>query len=108
MLKKKISAKQKKSLNPTPKLKIKKNTGVVAYSPTERLLDEDLISRAIWECLKKNDPHGVMEILETYVEALNKKQLAQKAAFSRSTLYHIIREKNPTLSTLAKLVHACA
>jgi hypothetical protein len=34
---------------------------------TERLLDKNFIGRAIIECLKNNDPQGVIEILTAYI-----------------------------------------
>ena len=76
------------------------------YNPMKDLLDEELIARAIWECLKENDPDGVIEILEAHIGAKNKSQLAKEHDLPRTTLYHAFKSKNPTLHTLAKLVHA--
>ncbi len=90
------------------KLKIKKNAEVVAFSPTRELLNENFLGRAIIECLKNNDPEGVIEIISTYLETINKMQSAQQVSLSRSTLYHSLKGKNPTLKTLAKLMHASA
>jgi hypothetical protein len=53
----------------------------------EYLLNEELIAQSIWSCLKDNDRKGVIEVLEAYLEIK-------------------IKSKNPTLSTLAKIVHA--
>ena len=53
-------------------LKLKKNAKVSGYSATERLLDETFIAQAVWECLKNNDPQGVIEIIETHLEVVNK------------------------------------
>lgn len=78
------------------------------YNPTKDLLNEQLIARAIWECLKENDPDGVIEILEAHLAARNKSQLAKELDLPRTTLYHAFKNKNPTLHTLAKLVHATA
>ncbi|MFT4552176.1 MAG: DNA-binding phage protein [Chlamydiales bacterium] len=99
---------QQKSSKTTPrKLKLKKRSKASQYSPTEKLLDEDFISKAIWECLKNNDPEGVIEVLEAHIEALNKVQFAEKAEVPRSTLYHSFTSKNPTIKTLAKIIHTC-
>lgn len=76
------------------------------YNPTKDLLDEELIAMAVWECLKENDPDGVIEILEAHISAKNKSQLAKEHDLPRTTLYHAFKSKNPTLHTLAKLVHA--
>lgn len=76
------------------------------YNPMKDLLDEELIAKAVWECLKENDPDGVIEILEAHISAKNKSQLAKEYDLPRTTLYHAFKSKNPTLHTLAKLVHA--
>jgi probable addiction module antidote protein len=76
------------------------------YNPKKYLLDDKLISTAVWECLKENDPIGVIEILEAHLRAKNKSKLAREHNLSRTTLYHAFKSKNPTLQTLAKLVHA--
>jgi len=81
---------------------------VKKYSPTKALLDEDFIAKAIWECLKNDDPEGVMEVLEAHIEATNKVKFSKSSDVPRSTLYHCLKSKNPTIKTLAKLVHACA
>lgn len=76
------------------------------YNPMKDLLDEQLISKAVWECLKDNDPDGVIEILDAHFRAKNKSKLAREHHLPRTTLYHAFKSKNPTLHTLAKLVHA--
>ena len=84
-------------------MKLKKKT--IPYSPTQELLDEDFISKAFWECLKNNDPEGAVEILETHLEIVNKVRAAEKHELSRSTMYHALKGKNPTIKTVAKLVN---
>lgn len=76
------------------------------YDPNKDLLNDQLIAKAIWECLKENDPDGVIEILETHLRAKNKSAFAKEHELSRTTIYHAFKSKNPTLHTLAKLVHA--
>lgn len=78
------------------------------YDPTKDLLDEQLIAKAIWECLKDNDPNGVIEVLEAHLSAKNKTKLSKEHDLPRTTIYHAFKSKNPTLHTLAKLVHAVA
>lgn len=89
------------------KMKLKKNTGIRQSNPREELLNEELIGRAIWECLKNGDPEGVIEVINIYLEAVNKTQVAKENDMARSTMYHTLKNKNPTVKTLAKLVHAC-
>ena len=55
----------------TPR-KIKVGMGVDIYDPTQALLDEERIGRAIWECLKNGDSKGVIEVIQIYLEACNK------------------------------------
>jgi DNA-binding phage protein len=86
-------------------MKLKKNAQVIEYSPTQELLDETFIAKAVWECLKNNDPEGVIEIIETHLEIINKAKNAQKNDLSRSTMYHALKGKNPTIKTLAKMVN---
>ena len=81
--------------------------GVEIYDPTKSLLDEGLISRAIWECLKEGDSEGVIEMIQIHLNAVNKTRAAKGADLPKTTLYHSFKNKNPTIRTLAKLVHAC-
>ena len=94
--------------NKRPVLKLKKGTGVRESNPTEELLDENLIAGAIWECLREGDSEGFVEIIGIYLSAVNKTRVAKEAAMARSTVYHALKGGNPTVKTLAKLVHACA
>jgi DNA-binding phage protein len=112
MLKKKTSKPQKISFinmsNSLKPKKIKASSDLKAYDPTKALLDEDRIGRAIWECLKNEDTEGVIEVISIHLEAKNKAQLMEEIEIPKTTFYHSLRSKNPTLKTLAKLVHACA
>jgi DNA-binding phage protein len=89
--------------------RIKKGASVRESDPTHELLEDDFISRALWECLKAGDHEGYAEVLYIYLEAHqrfeNRKSLAKEAEIGRSTLYQI-KHGNPTVKTLAKLVHA--
>lgn len=87
-------------------MKIKNNTDLIPYDPLADVTDENFIGKAILECLRNNDPEGVMEVIEIYLEALAKTQFVQQAHVPKSTLYHSLKSKNPTIKTLAKLVHA--
>jgi DNA-binding phage protein len=86
--------------------KLKKDSKVSRHHPLKSLLDEKLIAQAFWECLKENDPVGAMEIIAAHLNALNKVQLAEDSDIPRSTLYHSLKCKNPTLRTVAKLIHS--
>jgi len=86
-------------------MRLRESSSLRESDPTTELLNEELISRALWECLKEGDSKGFMEIIEIYIAAYNKAHVAKKASIARSTLYHL--GVNPTVKTLAKVVHAC-
>lgn len=88
-------------------MKLKSNAGIRESNPREELLDEELIGRAVWECLRNGDSEGVIEVIQIYLEAINKTQMAKESSIARSTMYHTLKSKNPTVKTLAKLIQAC-
>ncbi|MES2122103.1 MAG: hypothetical protein V4492_04915 [Chlamydiota bacterium] len=75
------------------------------HDPFKTLLDEQLVAQAFWECLKDNDPEGAMEVISAHLTALNKAQFAKESDIPRSTVYYSMKSKNPTLRTVAKLIH---
>ena len=76
------------------------------WSPTKEILDPNNLAKAVAECLLNNDPKGVVEVIEIYLETANIATIAKKSSLSRATLYHSLKKKNPTIKTLAKLIHA--
>jgi DNA-binding phage protein len=87
-------------------MKLKKGTGLRQSNPREELLNEELIGRAIWECLKNGDSEGVIEVVRIYLEAVKKTQTLKENDIAGLTVSHTLKSKNPTVKTLAKLVHA--
>lgn len=108
MVKKKISERQKEYSKNIPKTQIKGKAVLELIDSRERLLDKELLYKALIECLENNDPDGVIEIINIYLKTLNKVHLAQQADISRSTLYHSLKTKNPTLKTLARILHSAS
>ncbi len=106
MVRTKTSQRRKTSTSKGSNLKIEDFEGVREHSPTKRLLDKNFVGAAILECLSNNDPEGVMEVIEMYLDTLNKTQTAKKTDIPRSTMYHSLKRRNPTVRTLAKLVYA--
>lgn len=76
---------------------------LIPYSPTEEILNGDLIGKVILECLKNNDPDGVMDALSLYLNTVVKVKAIEHSLIPRSTLYHSLKSRNPTIKTLAKL-----
>ncbi len=81
-------------------------SSVKEWHPTGELLDTKRIGGSIMICLLNNDPEGAMEIIEIYLNTLNRVQVAKSSRIPRSTLYHSLKHTNPTIKTLAKLMHA--
>ena len=94
----------KNTLNRT---RLRRDTGLIAYSPTQELLNEKFIAEAVWDCLKNNDPEGVVEVIQAHLDAVNKVKAAQKLHLPRSSMYNAFKRKNPTVRTLAKMVNCC-
>lgn len=78
------------------------------YDPVKNLLDTNKLGAAIMQCFIENDTEGVLEIIEHYLYALNKTQFLKEAKVPRSTAYNFFRRRNPTIKTLAKIIHASA
>ncbi len=76
------------------------------YDPVKNLLNINKMGVAIMQCFIENDPDGVLEIIEGYLYALNKTQFLKEAKVPRSTAYNFFRRRNPTIKTLAKIIHA--
>ncbi len=85
---------------------LKEDANVTELDPIQNLLDPDLIGSAIMQCLIENDPDGVMEIIEGHLYALNKSKFLRDADVPRSTMYQLLKRKNPTIKTLAKIMYA--
>ena len=85
---------------------IRDDANVTEVDPIANLLDPDLIGSAIMQCLIENDPEGVMEIIEDHLYALNKSKFLKEANVPRSTMYQLLKRKNPTIKTLAKIMYA--
>jgi hypothetical protein len=60
-------------------MKLRRNTGIKEINPTEELLNEELISHALWECLKEGDDEGFKEVILAYVEACKKSSNSKKS-----------------------------
>ncbi|MES2274025.1 MAG: hypothetical protein V4487_07520 [Chlamydiota bacterium] len=76
-------------------LNLRENVGITEFDPSKQLLDIKLIGAAIAQCLIENDPEGVVEIIEGHINCLNK-----------PNAYQFLKMKNPTIKTLAKIMHA--
>src|SRR5262245_24115231 len=85
---------------------LREDANITEVDPIANLLDPDLIGSAIMQCLIENDPEGVMEIIGDHLYALNKSKFLREADVPRSTMYQLLKQKNPTIKTLAKIMYA--
>lgn len=104
MAKRKISKKRNRFSKNLSKIDLNAS-GLKDVDPLKELIDPDFTARGILECLQNNDPKGVMEIIASYLSALNKYKLQREAKLPRSTTYSVLRHKNPTIKTLAKIMY---
>ena len=108
MDKKKTLKKPGFSFENMPETKIKNRRGLVKFNPELSFLDSKKVGTALLECLIENDTEGFIEILDSYLR-VNKLQVAKDANLSRSTVQQAFSKNgNPTLKTLAKIVHEAA
>jgi probable addiction module antidote protein len=106
MAKTKISPTRKKSTPATSGPKIDDFVGIRPHDPDKNLKDPKFVGAALLQCLRDNDPEGVMEVLAVYLSTLNKSKLSREEGLHRQTLYSAFKRGNPTVRTLAKIVHA--
>lgn len=100
----KISSKN--TLKKEIRLKIKKRVKTSKFEP-EKYLSKEFIGSAIMECLLNNDPEGVVELLEIYMDEHNKVALLKEANVARSTAYQVLKHKNPTIKNFGKDCFNC-
>ncbi len=76
--------------------------------PLKELADPDQTAKAVFECLMDNDPQGAMEMIEIYLNAVNKAKMMKKARLPKSTIYSAFKHRNPTIRTLAKIMSSAS
>lgn len=82
-----------------------KALGIKKENPSSFIRNKRNIGEAILGCLLNNDPDGVMEMITAYLESINKSKMSKNHKLHRSTLYSAFKHKNPTIKTLAKIMH---
>ena len=86
------------------KLRLEDFDKVERVYPLNELADPAQTALAVFECLMNNDPEGAMEMIEMYLNAVNKANLVRETHLPKSTLYSALKHRNPTIRTLAKLM----
>lgn len=108
MDKTKTSKRHQAYLEKLAKVDLDKTKGLKRSHPLKELADPNQTAMAVFECLLNNDPEGAMEMIEIYLEALNKSKLGRETNLHKSTLYSALKHRNPTMKTLAKIMYAYA
>ena len=96
-----------KNKNKTERV-LRDDANLTEYDPIKNLLDTKKMGAAIMECLIENDTEGALEILEGYLYAVGRTQFLKEANIPRSTAYNVFKRRNPTIKTIAKIMHASA
>ncbi len=105
MRKRKTSRKRGFSLEDIPTLKTRKSAKLEKHDPSAFFNDFDKVGGALLESLVDNDTDSFIEILDAYLRA-NKSVIAKRAKISRSTVQSALSKNgNPTLKTIARIVH---
>lgn len=88
-----------------PILSLKKDIRLKKHDPEKSLKNLDKVGSALLESLIENDTEAFIEILDGYLQ-VNRSRVAKNANMARSTIQQALSRKgNPTLKTLAKIVH---
>lgn len=102
MIKKKTSKKQKFSLKNIQQADIKEKA-FKELNPEEYFKDPSNVAIALLQALQDNDIEAYLEILDSYLR-VNRRKIAKKPKISEPQL--TLKQTNPTIKTLAKIVHA--
>ena len=82
----------------------KKHKGTKVHSSRAFKNKKD-VALALFLCLERDDPESFIEILDAYLD-VNKVEIAKKTKLARSTVQGVFSKKgNPTLKTIAHVVH---
>jgi DNA-binding phage protein len=105
MPKKKILKKQKFCFENTPIIKSKKQVPTLRHKPSEFFQSHEKVASALLQSLEENDAGAFLEILDAYLH-VNRTKVAKATKMSRTTVQNALsRNGNPTIRTIAKIVH---
>src|SRR5689334_15227318 len=108
MSKKKILKKHAFSLSDLKPIKIFDESNLRNSNASDVFRNKNEVAQALLECLIENDTQAFMEILDAYL-SVNRTHIAQKTNLTRATITQAFSKKgNPTLKTIAKIVHEAA
>lgn len=109
MSKRSKSKKPAEWLDEMPIVKAAPGVKTKKFDAADELRDPDLVAVAFFEALQEGDIDGALEIIEGFVMASDKVELARRTGLAPSTIYNTFSEgSNPTLKTLSRLLKAAA
>ncbi len=88
-----------------PIVKTKKRVPVFVHKSADFFRSHENVGKALLESLEENDAQAFLEILEAYLR-VNKTKVARETKLSRTTVQNAFSKNgNPTIRTIAKIVH---
>ena len=107
MAKKKISKKPEGCFEDLPIVTPSKVVKTKRFNPETKLTDRAFIATALFEALSDGDEEAALEIINAYVKAVKKAEISKNEQMATSTVYNALSPNgNPTLRTVAKMLHA--
>lgn len=83
----------------------KKSKEFKEHQPEEFFKNYTKVAKALLQCLLEGDAEAYKEILDAFLR-VNRSRVASKAKMSRTTVQNALSSKgNPTIRTVAKIVH---
>jgi DNA-binding phage protein len=105
MNKKKILKKREFTLDELQPIEVLDESKLHDSKASEFFKNKNEVAKALLECLIDNDTETFMEILDAYL-SVNRTKVAQRTKLTRATVTQAFSKKgNPTLKTIAKIVH---
>ena len=89
-------------------LRLEDFENVKRIHPIKELANKKQTALAVFECLMNNDPEGAMEMIEMYLDAVNKTRIMKEKNLPKSTMYSLFKHRNPTIRTLAKIMSSAS
>jgi len=105
MIRKKILKKRKHSIKSIRTKKENKTQRLKDHDPSLFFKNHAKVAEALLQSLEENDSAAFLEIINTYIY-VNRTRVATETGLSRTTVQNALSSKgNPTIKTIAKIVH---
>ncbi len=92
-----------------PSYRLKRGVKLARYNAKATFSDDELVYDALIQSLRDGDAQAFKEILAAYLRVTNKEKFSARSNIPKRTLFRILSPKgNPTLESIAKIVHALA